>query len=98
MAKKRSKLGDIIRLSHAGRAAAQLPRERKRRELVGNKGVNEQNARRVKLGEASGPDKDKKIAADAVRRVGEYRKGKVKGMAAGGKTKCGIGGYYRNKG
>jgi hypothetical protein len=98
MPKPRSKIGDMIRLSAAGRAAAQLPRERKRRELVGNEGVKQQNARRVRLGKSSGPDRDKKLAADAVRRVGEYRKGKVDKMAAGGKTKCGIGGYYRNKG
>jgi hypothetical protein len=73
MARPRSKLGDAIRLSAAGRAAANLPRERKRRELIGNKNVDMQNERRRKI-IAKGGVNAKGLAKDAVTRVGEYRR------------------------
>jgi len=74
---KKSSGWNAIRLSGMGRKAASLRGERKRRELLGTAGVNKQNARRAKIA-ASGPGKHKRLAADSVKRVGEYKRRKVK--------------------
>jgi hypothetical protein len=76
MPKPRSRMGDKIRLSRAGRAAANLPRQVKRKIAVGEAGVAKQNARRKAVRKAGG-----NLAKDAVRRVGEYKSGKVSSEA-----------------
>jgi len=88
MPKTRSKLGDKIRLSEMGEKAAQIPRERRRREILGTKGVAKQDERRKQI---SG--KNKKLAADSVKRVGEYKK--AQGMASGGQVCRGMGAATR---
>ena len=74
------------------RAKKLKARKQKRLELVGEEGVIKQNSRnfnkKVRGALTKGDSIDKAAGREAIKRVGEYKKGKFSKMAAGGKTSC----------
>jgi hypothetical protein len=85
------------------RAEIKQSRRKKRVELMGEEGVIKQDSRnfnkKVKGALTKGDSAKKAAGREAIKRMGEYKKGEFTKMAAGGSTsKCGIGGYYRNRG
>ena len=82
MTKPRSKMGDAIRLSGPGRKAASLRGEKKRRELVGSKGVAIQDKRRAKAKKSKNP---KALGLDVQKRMKEYRTGEADAHTVAGR-------------
>jgi hypothetical protein len=64
----------------------------KRKKLVGEEGMHKQNMReakaKAKAAVTPGKSVNKAKTMEAVKRVGEYKEGKFKGFAKGGKTSC----------